>query len=82
MLPEKITSHINYRSHKKSHMDDITQDQDTSVLLELFTNSGSPVTEDLSQSDLVADHWIDLRCKVESLLGSYSSYLKVGRDLS
>ena len=56
MSPDKITSHIDYRSHKKSCTGDINQNQDTSTLLEPLPDPRSLVTEDPSQSDLVADH--------------------------
>ena len=74
MSPDKITSHIDYWSHKKSHAGDINQNQDTPTLLEPLPDPGSLVAEDPSQSDLVADHWIDLR-GVPPYLGEEDSFV-------
>ena len=74
MSPDKITSHIDYQSHKKSCMGDINQNQDTSTLLEPLPDSRLLVTEDPSKNDLVADHWIDLR-GVPPYLGEEDSFI-------
>ena len=74
MSSDKITSHFDYRSHKKSCTGDINQNQDISALLEPLPDSGSLVTEDPSKNGLVADHWIDLR-GVPPYLGEEDSFI-------
>ena len=72
--PDKITSHIDYQSHKKSCTGNINQHQDTSALLEPLPDSGLLITEDPSKNDLVADHWINLR-GVPPYLGEEDSFI-------
>ena len=74
-----VTTYIDYRSHKRQHLDDVTPKSTTSELLEPTPDPKSSGLDDHSLNNSEITEWLDLRA-VSPFLGEIDPLLSLILD--